>query len=286
MRAQNVVLAHRPPISLPRTTVSPALLEELLSEVSSLASVYHKPAETFVGRGRIGADSILKGTGEYVSLSYVTMRATDLVPASATTSKSPKKRCKQSSRASKPRTSSTSTTRQQTTSSHQVSPRRLRSPPRPRRRTYSRVRRATRLTTLCRYSAMSAWAALLLLRRRTAGSAVFRSVRRQWRRPPCLQRRLCSRRRRPCRHNRSRRRMTCWVCSETCRVGVVVFVYSSATGTVVLFLSVHKIYIGLVGGANYKSFPNNERCKTTDNECNEVGNKRAVEVRQCVIVRI
>ncbi|KAH9919055.1 adaptin N terminal region-domain-containing protein [Fomitopsis serialis] len=54
--AKAVVLAHRPPISLPRTTVSPQLLEELLGEVSSLASVYHKPEETFVGRGRKGAD--------------------------------------------------------------------------------------------------------------------------------------------------------------------------------------------------------------------------------------
>ncbi|KAG1759942.1 adaptin N terminal region-domain-containing protein [Suillus occidentalis] len=56
--AKAVVLAHRPPISIPRTTVSPALLEELLGEISSLASVYHKPAQTFVGHGRVGADSV------------------------------------------------------------------------------------------------------------------------------------------------------------------------------------------------------------------------------------
>lgn len=56
--AKAVVLAHRPPISLPRTTVSPQLLEELLGEISSLASVYHKPEETFVGQGRIGIDSV------------------------------------------------------------------------------------------------------------------------------------------------------------------------------------------------------------------------------------
>lgn len=55
---QAVVLALRPPISLPRMTVSPAVLEELLGEISSLASVYHKPAETFVGRGRMGADAM------------------------------------------------------------------------------------------------------------------------------------------------------------------------------------------------------------------------------------
>jgi AP-1 complex subunit beta-1 len=63
---QAVVLAHRPPISLPQTTVSPALLEELLGEISSLASVYHKPSETFVGRGRIGADAMQKKGAELV----------------------------------------------------------------------------------------------------------------------------------------------------------------------------------------------------------------------------
>jgi len=56
--AKAVVLAHRPPISLPRTTVSAALLEELLGEISSLASVYHKPAETFIGQGKYGADAV------------------------------------------------------------------------------------------------------------------------------------------------------------------------------------------------------------------------------------
>jgi len=56
--AKSVVLAHRPPISLPRTTVAPALLNELIGEVSSLASVYQKPAATFIGLGRIGAESM------------------------------------------------------------------------------------------------------------------------------------------------------------------------------------------------------------------------------------
>ncbi|KAI0742468.1 clathrin binding protein [Daedaleopsis nitida] len=56
--AKAVVLAIRPPITLPRTTVSPALLEELVGEIPLLASVYHKPAETFVGRGRVGVESM------------------------------------------------------------------------------------------------------------------------------------------------------------------------------------------------------------------------------------
>lgn len=56
--AKGVVLAARPPISLPQTTVSPAILEELVAEISSLASVYHKPAATFIGKGRLGADDV------------------------------------------------------------------------------------------------------------------------------------------------------------------------------------------------------------------------------------
>jgi len=56
--AKAVILAHRPPISIPRTNVSPAILDELISEISTLASVYHKPAGTFIGLGRIGADSM------------------------------------------------------------------------------------------------------------------------------------------------------------------------------------------------------------------------------------
>ena len=48
--------------------MAPALLEELLGEIGSLASAYHKPAETFIGHGRVGADSVRKGE-EYVNLS-------------------------------------------------------------------------------------------------------------------------------------------------------------------------------------------------------------------------
>ena len=46
--------------------MAPALLEDLLGEIGSLASAYHKPAETFIGHGRVGADSIRK---EYVDSS-------------------------------------------------------------------------------------------------------------------------------------------------------------------------------------------------------------------------
>jgi AP-1 complex subunit beta-1 len=64
-------MAHRPPISLPRTTVSPAVLEELIGEIGSLASVYHKPAETFVGKGRMGAESLRKNILESVSFYHL-----------------------------------------------------------------------------------------------------------------------------------------------------------------------------------------------------------------------
>lgn len=40
------------------TSLPPALLEQLLTELSTLASVYHKPPESFVGKGRYGADEI------------------------------------------------------------------------------------------------------------------------------------------------------------------------------------------------------------------------------------
>ena len=58
--SQAIVLSVRPPISLPQTTVAAAILEELIGEISSLASVYHKPAATFIGKGRFGADEMQK----------------------------------------------------------------------------------------------------------------------------------------------------------------------------------------------------------------------------------
>ncbi|TRM60093.1 adaptin N terminal region-domain-containing protein [Schizophyllum amplum] len=65
--AKAVVLAARPPISIPLTTVAPALLEELLGEIGSLASVYHKPAETFIGQGRVGVESLHRKGAESIS---------------------------------------------------------------------------------------------------------------------------------------------------------------------------------------------------------------------------
>ncbi|KAL4064463.1 hypothetical protein J3A83DRAFT_4191196 [Scleroderma citrinum] len=56
--AKAVVVVHRLLIFIPCTMVSPALLEEFIGEFSSLASVYHKPTETFIGHNRIGTDSV------------------------------------------------------------------------------------------------------------------------------------------------------------------------------------------------------------------------------------
>jgi hypothetical protein len=55
---QNIVLSQKPTISTTMTSLPPSLLEQLLSELSTLASVYHKPPESFVGKGRFGADEI------------------------------------------------------------------------------------------------------------------------------------------------------------------------------------------------------------------------------------
>jgi len=59
--AKSVVLANRPPISLPQLSVPPAVLEELMQEFSTLASVYHKPSKTFIGSGRLGAAELGEG---------------------------------------------------------------------------------------------------------------------------------------------------------------------------------------------------------------------------------
>lgn len=75
------MLSHRPPISIPRTTVSPAVLEELIGEIGSLASVYHKPAETFIGKGRLGADAMQKKAEEVDESQLSTHKALQTVVA-------------------------------------------------------------------------------------------------------------------------------------------------------------------------------------------------------------
>lgn len=58
--AQSVVGAEKPPIASIIPEVQPALLDELLRELGTLASVYHRPASTFMGKGKFGADAVQK----------------------------------------------------------------------------------------------------------------------------------------------------------------------------------------------------------------------------------
>ncbi|KIW75127.1 hypothetical protein Z517_11899 [Fonsecaea pedrosoi CBS 271.37] len=55
---KNIILSEKPPITTTIQSLPPALLERLLGELSTLASVYHKPPEQFVGQGRFGADAV------------------------------------------------------------------------------------------------------------------------------------------------------------------------------------------------------------------------------------
>lgn len=55
---KNIVLSEKPPITTTIQSLPPALLDRLLTELSTLASVYHKPPEQFVGQGRFGADAV------------------------------------------------------------------------------------------------------------------------------------------------------------------------------------------------------------------------------------
>ncbi|ORY54077.1 Adaptor protein complex beta subunit [Leucosporidium creatinivorum] len=56
--AKAVILAARPPITLPATSVPAGLLEELIGELGSLSAVYHKPVQAFIAGGKLGADQI------------------------------------------------------------------------------------------------------------------------------------------------------------------------------------------------------------------------------------
>jgi AP-1 complex subunit beta-1 len=69
--AKNVVLSQKPPITTTIQSLPPALLDQLLEEMSTLASVYHKPPEQFVGQGRFGADAVQRAAIEYVSFTFI-----------------------------------------------------------------------------------------------------------------------------------------------------------------------------------------------------------------------
>lgn len=56
--AKDVVLAEKPPIETTINQLPASVLAELLGELSTLASVYHKPAASFMGSGRFGSDAV------------------------------------------------------------------------------------------------------------------------------------------------------------------------------------------------------------------------------------
>ncbi|KAB2580002.1 putative ap-1 complex subunit beta-1 protein [Lasiodiplodia theobromae] len=63
-RAYNVVLSEKPPITTTIPSLPPALLDQLIQELSTLASVYHKLPESFLGQGRFGAEAMQKAAIE------------------------------------------------------------------------------------------------------------------------------------------------------------------------------------------------------------------------------
>ena len=72
--AQSVVLSEKPPITTTIQSLPPGLLDQLIGELSTLASVYHKPPETFIGHGKYGADAVQKAAIEWV-LSILSLEA-------------------------------------------------------------------------------------------------------------------------------------------------------------------------------------------------------------------
>ncbi|KAK9451756.1 adaptin N terminal region-domain-containing protein [Limtongia smithiae] len=58
--AKEVILSKKPPVKDVIQHLPGPVLEELLLEISTLASVYHRPAETFIGQGRFGADALTR----------------------------------------------------------------------------------------------------------------------------------------------------------------------------------------------------------------------------------
>ncbi|KAI8071065.1 adaptin N terminal region-domain-containing protein [Gongronella butleri] len=56
--AKAVVLSDKPPVHGESNSLSAGLLDSLLSQVGTLASVYHKPPETFIAGRKYGADNV------------------------------------------------------------------------------------------------------------------------------------------------------------------------------------------------------------------------------------
>jgi AP-1 complex subunit beta-1 len=85
--AKNVILSQKPPITTTIQSLPPALLDQLLEEMSTLASVYHKPPEQFIGQGRFGADAVQRAAIEYGFLSRLLLLSQANVAYQRTTTK-------------------------------------------------------------------------------------------------------------------------------------------------------------------------------------------------------
>lgn len=58
------MLSDKPPITSTIRSLPPQLLDSLLNDLSTLASVYHKPPEAFLGQGRFGAEAMQRAAIE------------------------------------------------------------------------------------------------------------------------------------------------------------------------------------------------------------------------------
>ncbi|KAK9480654.1 adaptin N terminal region-domain-containing protein [Lipomyces japonicus] len=58
--SKDIILSKKPAVKTVIQHLPAPVLEELIRELSTLASVYHKPAETFIGQGRFGPDALQK----------------------------------------------------------------------------------------------------------------------------------------------------------------------------------------------------------------------------------
>ncbi|KAK7532544.1 adaptin N terminal region-domain-containing protein [Phyllosticta citricarpa] len=61
---KNVVLSEKPAITSTIPSLPPALLDQLITELSTLASVYHTLPESFLGQGRFGAEAMQRAAIE------------------------------------------------------------------------------------------------------------------------------------------------------------------------------------------------------------------------------
>ncbi|KAI8337142.1 adaptin N terminal region-domain-containing protein [Chlamydoabsidia padenii] len=65
--AKAVVLSEKPPVAGEGAGLSPALLDDLLYHIGTLASVYHKPPETFIAGKKYGADNVTRSVNDHAN---------------------------------------------------------------------------------------------------------------------------------------------------------------------------------------------------------------------------